>query len=599
VCSAAWPSALSLVPGAQWPGVIDFKAYDRCGRMPGGYQPQADRAGGWLEPTGLFTAARFRLARAPACPGRDTPAGHGSSAAKGRLAGLGSKTRAGVGAVVMSNRDRIDRGMEQLAGGLGPFVDTQMAAAVPGGKDWVKMLTARNPVRYGGHRYSLSDPRFLLRVVTDEWRVFKGQLSWTEKSFASELREAGNRWAHGEVFSAEDTYRTLDTIERLLTAIGASGQADQVRGLRLGLQQPPAPPATPPADTQAVRPALRVVPRSRQGSGFWSPVTHADVVRAIEDYDRLGQEQFLAAHGFGRATAYLLIYRGRSYDSKAILGVAYKHATGVRIGSHDFSGGIYGAAGVLRKLGFEVRDTRGTASRAAEDPAGGGTPVPPHVRAPAPIRGPRRPAFGSLDGIDPQRSLLVVTCSARKQGGGAPPGTAADNTWPLELNAARARVLASAHADTTRVLPAWRRYSGTFYQHARPALAAAVTTSHVVIISGGYGIARGDEPIGWYDKILDLADWPPGLLESALISQAQRCDAQAVVAFASATTGYTKLLRRTPWRQAHIDARLVTITGVTSGAISEVPRRLGQAFSAFWNHQPGHYPPGTTVELLR
>jgi hypothetical protein len=50
-----------------------------------------------------------------------------------------------------------------------------------------------------------------------------------------------------------------------------------------------------------------------------------------------------------------------------------------------------------------------------------------------------------------------------------------------------------------------------------------------------------------------------------------------VVAFASATTGYTKLLRRTPWQQAGIDARLVTITGVTGGAMSEVPRRLGQA----------------------
>ena len=78
----------------------------------------------------------------------------------------------------------------------------------------------------------------------------------------------------------------------------------------------------------------------------------------MEEYDRLGQERFLTEHGFGRATAYLLIYRQRSYDSKAILGVAYKYATGLRIGPHDFSGGIYGAAKVLRKLGFEVRNVR-------------------------------------------------------------------------------------------------------------------------------------------------------------------------------------------------------------------------------------------------
>jgi len=504
-----------------------------------------------------------------------------------------------VGAAVMTNRDRIDRGMEQLASGLGPFVDHQMAAAVPGGADWVMALAARNPARYGGHRYSLSDPRFLLRVITDEWREFKDQLSWTEKSFASELRETGNRWAHGDMFSAEDTYRALDTIERLLTAIGAGEQASHVRHLRLDLQQPAAGAATPSADTHTVRPQPPVLPRSGNTSRFWSRVRHADVVRAIEDYDRLGQDQFLAEHGFGRATAYLLIYRGRSYDSKAILGVAYQYATGVRIGAHDFSGGIYGAAGVLRHLGFEVRDTRTTASRPTEDRAGPGGPVPSHAGAPAPTRSPGQPASGSLDGIAPQRSLLVLTCSGRKETGGAPPGPASTTTWPPQLQQARARVLASAHADTTRVLPAWRRYSGTFYQHARPALADAVTTGHVVIISGGYGICRGDEPISWYDKILDLADWPPGLLESALISEAQRCGAPTVVAFASATTGYTKLLRRTPWQRAGIDARLVTITGVTSGAMSEVPRRLGQAFTAFWNHQPASYPPGTRVEFLR
>lgn len=130
-------------------------------------------------------------------------------------------------------------------------------------------------------------------------------------------------------------------------------------------------------------------------------------------------------------------------------------------------------------------------------------------------------------------------------------------------------------------------------------VADAVARGRVVIISGGYGIARANEPIGWYDKILQLADWPSGLLESALVSEARRCGADTVVAFAPATTDYAKLLRRTRWQQAGIDARLVTITGVTGGAMAEVPRRLGQAFSAFWNRQHASYPPGVTVELLR
>jgi hypothetical protein len=216
---------------------------------------------------------------------------------------------------------------------------------------------------------------------------------------------------------------------------------------------------------------------------------------------------------------------------------------------------------------------------------------------PVPARSVPQPSAGSLDKVAAKRSLLVLTCSSRKERGGQPPYPADDLAWPEDLQNARRRVLATAQADTAHVLPAWRRYTGAFYQHARPALADAVAAGHVVIISGGYGIVRGDEPIGWYDKVLQLADWPAGLLESTLISEAQRCGAQTVVAFASATTDYAKLLRRTRWQQAGIDARLVTITGVTSGAISEVPRRLGQAFSAFWDRQHS-YPPGTTVEAL-
>jgi len=150
----------------------------------------------------------------------------------------------------------------------------------------------------------------------------------------------------------------------------------------------------------------------------------------------------------------------------------------------------------------------------------------------------------------------------------------------------------------TRVLPAWRRYTGTFYQHANPALADAVTHGHVLIISGGYGILRAEELIGWYDRQLNLADWPRGVLESALIAEAHRRSLDTVVAFASATTGYAQLLHRVPWRQAGIKAMLVTVSGVTAGAMVEVPRRLGQAFTAFWTGQHASYPPGATIESL-
>jgi len=88
----------------------------------------------------------------------------------------------------------------------------------------------------------------------------------------------------------------------------------------------------------------------------WDPVTRRDVLRAVAEYDRIGPDQFFAQHGFGPAQRYLLVYNRRSYPSKAILGVAYEFATGYRLGSDDFEGGKSGAAAVLRRLGFEIRD---------------------------------------------------------------------------------------------------------------------------------------------------------------------------------------------------------------------------------------------------
>ena len=89
--------------------------------------------------------------------------------------------------------------------------------------------------------------------------------------------------------------------------------------------------------------------------GFWSPVRPADVRAAVAEYDELGRDAFLTKHGFGRAGSFLLACDGRDYDSKAILGVAYGHATGRVLGPRAFSGGTSGAAGVLRRLGFTVR----------------------------------------------------------------------------------------------------------------------------------------------------------------------------------------------------------------------------------------------------
>jgi hypothetical protein len=79
------------------------------------------------------------------------------------------------------------------------------------------------------------------------------------------------------------------------------------------------------------------------------------VLRAIQEYDRLGPVGFFSEHGFAPATTYELVWDERRYPPKAILGTAYEFATGQRLGSSDFEGGKTGAVRVLGKLGFTVQ----------------------------------------------------------------------------------------------------------------------------------------------------------------------------------------------------------------------------------------------------
>ena len=90
----------------------------------------------------------------------------------------------------------------------------------------------------------------------------------------------------------------------------------------------------------------------------WDRVTRDDVLRAVQEYDRLGPDQFFSEHGFAPTTTYELIWNKRRYPPKAVLGTAYEFAMGRRLGSADFEGGKTGAVGVLGKLGFTIKKKR-------------------------------------------------------------------------------------------------------------------------------------------------------------------------------------------------------------------------------------------------
>ena len=86
----------------------------------------------------------------------------------------------------------------------------------------------------------------------------------------------------------------------------------------------------------------------------WNQVGRDEVIRAIAEYDRFSPAEFFSRHGFGPTTTYDLVWDGRRYPPKAILGTAYEFATGQRLAPTDFEGGRDGAVKVLGALGFTV-----------------------------------------------------------------------------------------------------------------------------------------------------------------------------------------------------------------------------------------------------
>ncbi|MER5882434.1 HNH endonuclease [Streptomyces sp. NPDC001941] len=87
-------------------------------------------------------------------------------------------------------------------------------------------------------------------------------------------------------------------------------------------------------------------------------ISQQDILKAIEECDDLGRERFLSEYGYKPATGYLLVHEGRTYDSKAIAGVAHKFGQGRALRPDELSGGRSHAARWLRQQGFLIRAAR-------------------------------------------------------------------------------------------------------------------------------------------------------------------------------------------------------------------------------------------------
>lgn len=132
--------------------------------------------------------------------------------------------------MAITNQERVRRGLDLLREGLVPFVEREMKAKYK--EDW--FLAMRDSVsesqaeNLGTETNPKYDSRSVLAILWNQWNdVFRVTLGPSERSMVNELRGVGNKLAHEEPFSGDDTYRALDSMERLLLAISAS-QAEEV-----------------------------------------------------------------------------------------------------------------------------------------------------------------------------------------------------------------------------------------------------------------------------------------------------------------------------------------------------------------------------------
>jgi len=208
--------------------------------------------------------------------------------------------------MALTNKEKVGRALEALQRGLLPFVDEYMTAAAPAGTDWVSLLEARDEQKHGASKkYSRDDVRFLLRVLTEEWRSFGKALDRAQSALASELREVGNRWGHSATFSSDDVYRALDTTERLLVAVGAPALAEEVATQRRDHQRQV---YDEQARKKAKAPTSVVVPGTLAGTAIkpWRSVItpHHDVATGAFHAAEFAADLHQVANGDAQAPEY-------------------------------------------------------------------------------------------------------------------------------------------------------------------------------------------------------------------------------------------------------------------------------------------------------
>ena len=164
-----------------------------------------------------------------------------------------------------SNHNLVGEALRLLTAGMGPYVVGRMSEAVEAGRYVPDDSEAVDEIA--------GDIAVILRVMAVAWNdVFRDLLGPVERSLVSEIRETRNRWAHQDAFDDDDLDRALDSIGRLLAAVGAIDEAKRIDGAkhrlrlrRYGAASPNAGAPDGPAPEQEVKPNSFDPPAGRTG----------------------------------------------------------------------------------------------------------------------------------------------------------------------------------------------------------------------------------------------------------------------------------------------------------------------------------------------
>lgn len=139
--------------------------------------------------------------------------------------------------MTISNHERIGRGLELVRKALLPYAQRELKAFY-GQLWWHDGVESALKGNIGAEargateeeRFLALDAQALFFIMWDNWnQVFHAKLGHIGRTYISELREVRNKWAHQQAFTAEDAYRGLDTMQRLLEMISASPEAASIQ----------------------------------------------------------------------------------------------------------------------------------------------------------------------------------------------------------------------------------------------------------------------------------------------------------------------------------------------------------------------------------